>query len=132
MIGIDTNVLVRYLTQDDAEQSRVASRFIEQVITPDNPGHITGITLCELAWVLSECYDADRARIKAVIEGLLSSKQLSVESPELVWGALRDWTEFGSDFSDALIGRLVLDRGGVSTVTFDRAASKLPGFELLK
>jgi predicted nucleic-acid-binding protein len=82
--------------------------------------------------VLSECYDADHARIKAVIEGLLSSKQLNVESPELVWGAVRDWTEFGSDFSDALIGRLVLARGGVSIVTFDRAVSKLPGFELLK
>ncbi len=132
MIGIDTNVLVRYLTQDDAEQAGLATRFIEQVITPENPGHITCVTLCELVWVLSECYDADHARIKAVIEGLLSSKQLNVESPELVWGALRDWTEFGSDFSDALIGRLVLARGGVSIVTFDRAASKLPGFELLK
>ena len=132
MIGIDTNVLVRYLTQDDAEQAGLATRFIEQVITPENPGHITCVTLCELVWVLSECYDADHALIKAVIEGLLSSKQLNVESPELVWGALRDWTEFGSDFSDALIGRLVLARGGVSIVTFDRAASKLPGFELLK
>lgn len=132
MIGIDTNVLVRYLTQDDAGQSKLATRFIEQVISPDNPGHITCITLCELVWVLSDCYAADQARIKAVIEGLLSSKQLNVESPELVWGALRDWTEFGADFSDALIGRLVLARGGTSTVTFDRAASKLPGFQLLK
>jgi predicted nucleic-acid-binding protein len=132
MIGIDTNVLVRYLTQDDAGQSKVATRFIEQVISPDNPGLITGITLCELVWVLSDCYAADQARIQAVIEGLLSSKQLNIESPELVWGALRDWTEFGADFSDALIGRLVLAQGGASTVTFDRAASKLPGFQLLK
>ena len=132
MIGIDTNVLVRYLTQDDAGQSKLATRFIEQVIAPDNPGHITGITLCELVWVLSDCYAADQARIQAVIEGLLSSKQLNIESPELVWRALRDWTEFGADFSDALIGRLVLARGGASTVTFDRAASKLPGFQLLK
>jgi predicted nucleic-acid-binding protein len=132
MIGIDTNVLIRYLTQDDAGQSKVATRFIEQVISPDNPGLITGITLCELVWVLSDCYAADQARIQAVIEGLLSSKQLNIESPELVWGALRDWTEFGADFSDALIGRLVLARGGASTVTFDRAASKLPGFQLLK
>ena len=132
MIGIDTNVLVRYLTQDDAGHSKVATRFIEQVISPDNPGLITGITLCELVWVLSDCYAADQARIQAVIEGLLSSKQLNIESPELVWGALRDWTEFGADFSDALIGRLVLAQGGASTVTFDRAASKLPGFQLLK
>lgn len=132
MIGIDTNVLVRYLTQDDAGQSKLATRFIEQVISPDNPGYITGITLCELVWVLSDCYAADQARIQAVIEGLLSSKQLNIESPELVWRALRDWTEFGADFSDALIGRLVLARGGASTVTFDRAASKLPGFQLLK
>ena len=132
MIGIDTNVIIRYLVQDDPLQSAIATKFIEQTITPENPGYLTCITLCEVVWVLSECYGADRSRIRSVLEGLLSTRQLSVENPELVWGALRDWDVSGADFSDALIGRIVAANGGSATVTFDRAASKLPGFELLQ
>lgn len=132
MIGLDTNVIVRYLVQDDPAQSAAATRFIEQSVTPEQPGYITGITLCELVWVLAECYGADRARIKTVIEGLLSARQLVVEEADVVWNALRDWAASGADFSDALIGRIVVARGGGRIVTFDRAAAKLPGFELLK
>jgi predicted nucleic-acid-binding protein len=82
--------------------------------------------------VLTECYDADRDRIGSVIEGLLASRQLVVEESEIVWNALHDWRTSSADFSDALIGRKVIARGGEKTVTFDRATAKLPGFELLK
>ena len=132
MIGLDTNVIVRYLVQDDPAQSAAATHFIEQSLTPEQPGYITGITLCEVAWVLAECYGADRARIRTVIEGLLSARQLVVEEADVVWNALRDWAASGADFSDALIGRIVVARGGGRIVTFDRAAAKLSGFELLK
>jgi predicted nucleic-acid-binding protein len=132
VIGLDTNVIVRYLVQDDPKQSAAATRFIERSISPESPGYITGITLCEVVWVLAECYGADRARIKTVLEGLLSSKQLAVEEADLVWKALRAWDASSADFSDALIGEIVGARGGSKTVTFDRAAARLPGFELLQ
>lgn len=132
MIGLDTNVVVRYLVQDDASQSAAATRLMERVLSAERPGLITTVTLCEIVWVLAECYGADRARIGAVIEGLLVSKQLIVEDADIVWNALGDWQGSSADFSDALIGRQVAARGGEKVVTFDRAASKLPGFELLK
>lgn len=131
MIGLDTNVIVRYLVQDDAKQSAAATRFIERALSPENPGYLTHITLCEVIWVLTECYSADRVQIRSVVEGLLGSKQLLVEEADLVWKALRSWDASAADFSDALIGQIVTARGGEKTVTFDRAAAKLPGFELL-
>ena len=132
MIGLDTNVLVRYLVQDDPRQAALATRFIERSLSPDHPGFITSITLCELAWVLAESYGADRKRVREVIEGLLATKQILIQDADLVWRALRDWEPSSADFSDALIGQIVLAHEGAKTVTFDRAAAKLPGFELLQ
>jgi len=132
LIGLDTNVVVRYLVQDDPAQSAAATRLIEHVLSAERPGLITGITLCEIVWVLAECYGADRDRIDSVIEGLLASRQLVVQESDIVWNALRDWRGSSADFSDALIGRQVFARGGEKTVTFDRAAANLPRFELLK
>ncbi|HET7131359.1 MAG TPA: type II toxin-antitoxin system VapC family toxin [Gammaproteobacteria bacterium] len=132
MIGLDTNVVVRYLVQDDRAQASAATALIERTLSADSPGLITGVTLCEIVWVLAECYAADRSRVDAVIEGLLTSRQLIVEDAAEVWAALGDWRESNADFSDALIGRLVAAQGGAKTVTFDRSAAKLPSFELLK
>jgi predicted nucleic-acid-binding protein len=132
LIGLDTNVVVRYLVQDDPTQSAAATRLMERVLTSERPGFISCITLCEIVWVLAECYAADRARIEDVIEHLLSSRQLIVEDAEIVWNALRDWRDSRADFSDALIGRRLLAQGGEKTMTFDRAAAKLPAFELLR
>lgn len=132
MIGLDTNVIIRYLVQDDPRQSAAATRFVEGSISPERPGLITGITLCEVVWVLTECYGADRKRIREVLDGLLSAKQLVFEDADLVWKALRAWDASAADFSDALIGQIVLARGGEKTVTFDRAAARLPGFEFLQ
>ena len=131
MVGLDTNVLVRYLAQDDPKQSAVATRFIEGALTPENPGFVSTVTLCELAWVLADCYAADRKRVREIIESLLGTKQLVIEQTELVWKALRAWEGVPADFSDALIGQLAIFQGAEKTVTFDRSAAKLSGFELL-
>ena len=131
MIGLDTNVVVRYLTQDDTKQSALATRLFERALSVERPGFVSLITLCEIAWVLAECYDADKARIRGVIEGLLASKQILVEDAELVWKALRAWEKSSADFSDALMGQALIARGCEKIVTFDKPAAKLPGFELL-
>lgn len=132
MIGLDTNVLVRYLAQDDATQSTIATRLIETRLSQEKPGFVTQVTLCELAWVLAECYAANRQRIHAVIERLLATRQIRVERADLAWRALRAWGAGAADFSDALISEIVLDNGGEKTVTFDRKAAKLAGMALLE
>jgi predicted nucleic-acid-binding protein len=131
VIGLDTNVIVRYVTQDDARQSAAASRLFERVLTTERPGFVGLVTLCEVAWVLAGCYDAGKARIAAVIEGLLGSRQLVVEEAEVVWKALRTWDKSSADFSDALLGQVLRARGCEKVVTFDKAAARLPDFELL-
>jgi predicted nucleic-acid-binding protein len=131
VIGLDTNVIVRYVTQDDARQSAAASKLFERTLTIERPGFVGLITLCEVAWVLADCYDADKPRTAAVIAGLLGSRQLVVEEAEVVWKALRAWEKSSADFSDALLGQVLLARGCEKVVTFDRAASRLQHFELL-
>jgi predicted nucleic-acid-binding protein len=131
VIGLDTNVIVRYVTQDDVRQSAAASRLFERVLTTERPGFVGLVTLCELAWVLADCYDAGKARIAAVIQGLLGSRQVIVEDAEVVWKALRTWDKSSADFSDALLGQVLRARGCEKVVTFDKAAAKLPDFELL-
>ena len=95
------------------------------------PGFISIVTLCEIAWVLADCYAADRARVQAVGEALLGTRQVIVESPEVVWKALRAWQASAADLSDALIGEVAAACGAAKTATFDKAAARLPGFELL-
>ena len=131
MIGLDTNVVVRYLVQDDARQSAAATRLIEKTLTVEHPGFVSLITLAEIGWVLEECYGADRARVAAVVEGLLSSRQILVEQSEVAWRALRAWKDSPADLSDSLIGHVALAAGCAKVVTFDKGASKLGGFELL-
>lgn len=131
MTGIDTNVLVRYLAQDDPKQSPLATRFIEGSLSAGSPGFISLVTLCETAWVVADLYGANQKRIREVIERLLATRQLVIEQAETVWKALRAWEGANADFSDALIGQLAIAHGAAITVTFDRAAAKLPGFELL-
>jgi predicted nucleic-acid-binding protein len=130
--GLDTNVLVRYLVQDDPKQAAHASRFIETACTKDRPCYIGQIVLCELAWVLESNYQQSRAEIAAVIEKLLQIGQLEVSAPEVVWRALDDYKKSNVDFPDHLLARVNESVGCSSTVTFDKKASKQPAFEFLK
>ncbi|HET9580687.1 MAG TPA: type II toxin-antitoxin system VapC family toxin [Usitatibacter sp.] len=131
MIGLDTNVIVRYVAQDDVKQAAAATRLFERVLSVDRPGFVSLITLCEIARVLADCYAADKPRIRAVFEGLLSSRQILVEDTEIVWRTLRTWEGSAADFSDVLVGQISAARGCEKVVTFDKAAAKLRGFELL-
>ncbi len=122
---------IRYVAQDDPRQSAAATRLMEKTLSAEDPGFVTLVTMCEVAWVLTECYGADRARICNVLQGLLETRQIVVESAETAWRALRAWEGSAADFSDALIGELALASGASKVVTFDRAAAKLPSFALL-
>lgn len=131
MIGLDTPVVVRYLAQDDARQSAIASRLFEKTLTRENPGFISLVTLCQIGWVLADAYAADQAAIRTVVEGLLAARQLVIEDAELVWKALRAWDRSGGEFAEALIAEVLAARGCERIVTFDKVTARRPGFELL-
>ncbi|VAW88703.1 hypothetical protein MNBD_GAMMA18-663 [hydrothermal vent metagenome] len=132
MIGLDTNVVIRYLVQDDAVQARKANHLMEKILTQDEPGFINLITLCEIVWVLKRNYRLDKPGQVAVVDGLLTSKQLLVENVAVAWKALRAYESGSAGFSDAIIAYTNMAHECEYTVTFDRQASKLDGVRLLK
>ena len=131
MIGLDTNVLVRYFTQDDARQSKAANQLIAR-LTKQSPGFVTLITLCELVWVLEISYLTPRLNVLEIIEQILQSDELEIENKPIVWKALAACRESIADFSDVVILKLCEDAGCEQSFTFDKVAAKLPGFTLLK
>jgi predicted nucleic-acid-binding protein len=131
MIGLDTNVLVRYLVQDDIAQSRSAERLIDD-LTPDEPGFVSVVALAEVAWVLRAAYRLATDEIIPIVEGMLSAQEFRLESPDAVRQAVRAVRGTSADFADALMGSLGAAAGCQTTYTFDRAAARLSGMTLLK
>lgn len=123
MIGLDTNVLVRYFTQDDRVQSARAARLIETQCVPESPGYVSLVTLCELVWVLSSGYGYGRGDIARLIRGILTTSALAVEGSDRVWDALRRYEPGKAGFADYLIGFACREVGAVPVYTFDRLAA---------
>jgi predicted nucleic-acid-binding protein len=132
VIGLDTNVIVRYLAQDDVRQAAIATRLIEGSLSAEARGFISIVTLAEIVWVMSSNYRAARAAVADIVEGLLTAPQLAIEKADVIWRALRAFRESKADFSDAVIVELGRDAGCTKTVTFDRHAAAHPGFEMLR
>lgn len=130
MIGLDTNVLVRYIMQDDAKQSALATRLVES-LSVESPGFIALVSVVELAWVLSSAYGLDRAQLIEAFETLLRTKEIIVDRAETVWKALRIFRSANADFADCLIERSASAAGCERTMTFDRAAAKGCGMTLV-
>jgi len=128
MIGIDTNVLVRYIVQDDLKQSKAATLLIEQSCSTDNPGYVNHIVLCELVWVLRRNYKVDKQSLCRVIEQIIRTERLIVEDIQLVWKALEVFRETKADFADCLISQRNLQAGCLYTATLDNAAAKTEGY----
>jgi len=130
MIGLDTNVLVRYVTQDDPVQSPKACELIESLTTL-SPGFVSLVSVVELVWVLQSCYQCAKNDIVVVLETLLRTRELTVEHAEVIWQALRRFTANNADFADCLIERCAHAAGCEYTATFDLGASKAAGMKRL-
>lgn len=130
MIGLDTNVLVRYVAQDDAKQSPKASRLVES-LTADSPGYVSLVSVVELVWVLAGCYALSKDEICEVLETLLRTKELVVANADIVWKALRLFKSGKADFADCLIELSAQEAGCSHTATFDRDAAKHCGMKLI-
>lgn len=130
MIGLDTNVLVRYVMQDDPKQSQKASKLIES-LTPAAPGFVPLGALIELVWVLTSCYDLTREQVAQTLDGLLRAKEIVLERAEQVSQALRTFGGSGADFADCLIERTAAAAGCGKTMTFDTRGAKFAGMTLI-
>ena len=132
MIGIDTNVLLRLLVRDDDAQVRAAERFIATHCSPDDPGFVSLVVIVEPAWALRRVYLYDRSQIAAALGSLLDVAELEVESAVEVRSAIADFATSAAGLVDCLVARTNVAAGCEYTVTFDRKAAKLKGFDLLK
>jgi predicted nucleic-acid-binding protein len=123
MIGLDTNVLVRYIMQDDPKQSPKANKLIED-LDDTNRGFISLVSIVEIVWVLSSCYDLTREQVAQALDVMLRTKQFAVEQADQVLRALRVFASSKADFADCLIERSAAHAGCEKTMTFDAGAAK--------
>lgn len=130
MIGLDTNVLVRFLVADDQRQFEKARRLIVHEANIGDPVWISQLVLLECEWVLRSRYGLPKDDILSAFSGLLDSTDVRVEDEPCVEDALYVWKESGAEFADCLIGARYRALGCRSTVSFDSKAAKLPGFRL--
>jgi len=130
MIGLDTNILVRYLAQDDPVQSAKATETIERRLTAENPGFVSVVAMVETAWVLDRAYGLGSDKIAAAIERTLQIDAIVVENEQEVFTAMIALKQGKGSFADAIILALGARAGCSYTLTFDQKASRLSGFRL--
>jgi predicted nucleic-acid-binding protein len=131
MIGLDTNVLVRYLTHDDPAQFAKAAAVIDAAAERGEQLLVNTSVLCELVWVLANAYDYSRNEIAAALDQIFATAQFEIERLDDARKALGDFRSTKADFSDALIGRINRSLGAEYTVTFDRDLRTVETFRLL-
>ena len=132
MIGLDTNVLLRYLVQDDPAQSARATEIIERRLTEQNPGFVSIVSIIEIVWVLGSLYGRTCREIAQHIEMILAADTLEVQNEQEVYQAVIALRAGRGTFEDASIGSIGIWRGCSATLTFDRdAAKRLNGFQLI-
>jgi predicted nucleic-acid-binding protein len=130
MIGLDTNVLVRYITADDSKQAALAARLIED-LSEESPGFISLVTIVELYWVLESVYQFTRSQLVQVLQTLMAVGNFKIDRVAAVASAVRQYSESKADFADCLIERLSAAAGCEHTMTFDKNAVKAAGMVLI-
>lgn len=131
MTGIDTNVLTRYIMQDDRQQFMAASAFLGS-LTLESPGFVGMVTIAEICWVLMRRYRLTRSQFSSAMERLLNSTLLQFENQNLVAEALLLFDKTNADFADCLVSLSARAAGCDGVVTFDIRSSKVLAMTLLK
>jgi predicted nucleic-acid-binding protein len=121
MIGLDTNILVRFLTHDDPVQTPAAIKLMGS-LSSASPGFVSLVVIAELSWVLKSLYSLEKSELEIVLENLLRSDALLVEKSEIAWQALRKFKTGNAGFSDYLIERSGDAAECLYTATFDKRA----------
>jgi len=131
MIGLDTNVLVRYLVEDGDPQKRAADRFVEEALNRGESLFVNQIVLCEVVWVLSRAYGFTRREVAEALEMIQCARQFEIEAKDMLVQGLREYRKGKADFADCVIGLKNQAAGCTATVTFDRKAASLGSFQVL-
>ncbi len=131
MKALDTNILARYLRDDDPVQSKKAAHFIQRAVRQDEPLYLNHVVLCELVWILSAVYEHRKEDIIKMLETVLLTGQFELEDKSSIESALEDYKKSKADFSDCLIGRRNRAFGSDSTLTFDRTLKSVDTFEVV-
>lgn len=128
MLGIDTNVLVRFLVRDDQAQFERARRLIKREVSAGRRVFVNQLVIMETEWVLRSRYAVSKHQIIEALSGLLDAADVQFEDEPAMEQALFLWKDTAADFADCLIGATNLRLGCRATASFDAKASKLPGF----
>ena len=128
MLGIDTNVLIRYLVRDDEAQFEKARKLIKREVTAGRRVFVNQLVLMETEWVLRSRYAVPKNQIIEAISGLLNATDVQFEDEPAIEEALFIWKDSIVDFADCLIGAKNRRMGCRATATFDAKAARLPGF----
>lgn len=128
MLGIDTNVLVRFLVRDDDIQFEKARRLIRREAAAGRRVFVSQLVLLEAEWVLRSRYAVPKNQIIEAISGLLDSTDVQFEDEPALEQAIFVWKDSAAGFADCLIGARNRRLGCRATATFDVKASRLPGF----
>ena len=128
MIGLDTNIVVRMLVQDDTAQLHRVRRAIEEGCSEDDPGLINSIVLVELVWVLGSVYGYGRKEITRAVESLLQVRELEVQCQSEVWEALIVYRSGKADFADCFLAAINRKLGCTTTLTLDKKAARVDMF----
>ncbi len=134
MIGLDTNVLVRYLAQDDPKQALAATHFIEMSLSASQPGFVSLVVLVEVCWVLRSLYSATDAELAGTVQDMLATVQFHVDHRDAVQAVVQKMTAAkppSAGFADLLVAELAKAAGCSHTVTFDKKAVRSAGMKLL-
>jgi predicted nucleic-acid-binding protein len=131
MTGLDTNILIRFLLQDDPIQSAQVRHLIERRLTERNPGFISLATILETVWVLESFYRQSRQQVADAVRQILEVETFIVQNEQEVYTAMALLRSGEASFEDALIAALGAWSGCSKTMTFDRKAARIKGFELL-
>ncbi len=131
MKGLDTNVLARFITQDDPKQSARADAFISTIVARRDVCFISPVVLCELTWVLRYAYKVNKNDVVMTIDKLLNTMQFEIGSRTEVRHALHAYRVGRADFADYLIAELAKSEGCDVTATFDRRLRENPAFQVL-
>jgi len=128
LITLDTNILVRFLVQDDPEQASRARAVLLNALADGSFCFVSDVVLCELVWVLRRGYDFRPEDIQHALRQLFLARQLTFSSPEQLQKALAAYEEGWGDFADYLIREHGRGIGSTHMVTFDKDLLKEPGF----